>query len=228
MMRLLTTYMLSAVIIASVLLAGCQSENSNIDNSQGVDIKPSNQQVNIDENTQTDDIILDESKTENQVDGQNQVVSQNQTTDKITADQAKEIAFQHAGVTENDVSFAKVELDYEKGVAEYEVDFYVGTTEYDYEIDAQTGAIISYGKDLGKQTTAQDSTQNYITENQAKEIAFNHAGVTQADISAIKIEVDFDNKIAEFEVEFNVEKTEYEYEINATTGEIISFDKDNN
>lgn len=71
-----------------------------------------------------------------------------QNTDNyITETEAQEIAIAHAGLKESEVSRVKVQFDYDDGRAEYEVEFYVGTMEYDYDIDAETGEIISYDKD---------------------------------------------------------------------------------
>jgi len=69
-------------------------------------------------------------------------------TNQISADDAKAIAFQDAGVTEADVSLLDVHLDTDDGRTIYEVDFNVGMTEYDYDIDATNGAIIERSMDL--------------------------------------------------------------------------------
>lgn len=62
----------------------------------------------------------------------------------ITADQAKNIALNHAGLTVDAVYFDKVKLDYDDGMQIYEVEFVSGYMEYEYEIDALTGAIWDY------------------------------------------------------------------------------------
>ncbi len=70
------------------------------------------------------------------------------STAKITADEAKAAAFKHAGVNENDVTGIDVDLDRDDRVLKYEVDFYSGGVEYDYDINAETGDIISADKDM--------------------------------------------------------------------------------
>ena len=65
-------------------------------------------------------------------------------------------------VTADDVVFVECELGRDDGRLEYEIEFIRRTgssyTEYDYEIDANTGAIVSTDRDAehfhGSQTTA--------------------------------------------------------------------------
>ena len=66
----------------------------------------------------------------------------------IGADAAKEIALSHAGLSAADVRFEDVELDREKGKAVYELEFRSGSVEYDYEIDAISGQILDYEREL--------------------------------------------------------------------------------
>lgn len=65
---------------------------------------------------------------------------------EITADEAKAIAFEKAGVVEADVTDFSSELDEENGVRYYEVSFDANGQDYDYDIDALTGEII--GEDI--------------------------------------------------------------------------------
>lgn len=69
-----------------------------------------------------------------------------QVTTKITAGQARNAALAHAGLTDEDVKDVNVDLDRDNGVLIYEVDFNHGDTEYDYDINAETGEIISSNK----------------------------------------------------------------------------------
>ena len=61
---------------------------------------------------------------------------------------AKSIAFSHAGVSENEIRLEKVELDRDDGVYEYEIEFSLGRTEYEYTINAKTGKIIDFDKEI--------------------------------------------------------------------------------
>ncbi len=61
----------------------------------------------------------------------------------ISADRAKEIALEDARISASDAVFKKAKLDRDDGRLEYEVEFYAGSMEYEYEINAETGSIIS-------------------------------------------------------------------------------------
>lgn len=65
----------------------------------------------------------------------------------ITKEEAITIALKDAGYTEDQVKALRTEFDYDNGRPEYEVDFHQGGYEYDYEIHAETGAILSKDKD---------------------------------------------------------------------------------
>jgi uncharacterized membrane protein YkoI len=71
----------------------------------------------------------------------------NGESSEITVEQAKEIALNHANLTSNQVTFVKNELDFDNGVKKYDIEFYYENKEYDYEIDANTGEILSYEQD---------------------------------------------------------------------------------
>lgn len=66
----------------------------------------------------------------------------------VSADRAKEIALADAGVGADSASFTKIELDLDDGRYQYDVEFYSGSMEYEYEIDAETGRVISRDIDL--------------------------------------------------------------------------------
>lgn len=70
---------------------------------------------------------------------------------------------------------------------------------------------------VSKEGTA--STKSYIGKTKARQIALNHAGVSNPNY--IEIEFDADDGLIIYEVEFNTSSREYEYEIDAKTGDII-------
>ena len=72
-----------------------------------------------------------------------------QTTDPqyITTEEAQVIALAHAGLTADQVTGLRASFDRDDGVPEYEVEFRQDRWEYEYEIHAETGAILSWDKD---------------------------------------------------------------------------------
>lgn len=69
------------------------------------------------------------------------------TKSKYTIEQAKEIALKHANLTSDQVMFGKCVMDYEYGTQSYEIEFYKDYLEYSYEINANTGEILSFEQD---------------------------------------------------------------------------------
>ena len=62
----------------------------------------------------------------------------------IGVDAAKAAALKHAGLSANEVTFTKAKLEKDDGRVVYEIEFYANGVEYEYEIDAETGKVISY------------------------------------------------------------------------------------
>ena len=67
----------------------------------------------------------------------------------ITEDEALEKALQHVELGKDQIDFVKkVELDYEDGRKVYEVEFIKGGYEYEFDVDANTGVIVNFEKDI--------------------------------------------------------------------------------
>lgn len=75
-------------------------------------------------------------------------------------------------------------------------------------------------------TGQQPQQSTSITEEQAKEIAANHAGVAVADLTFHSVSLEEDDGRRVYDVEFYSGSTEYDYEIDAATGDILSYDND--
>lgn len=69
------------------------------------------------------------------------------TTPAITAEDAKAIAVEHAGLVGQQLSRLHAEYEIDDGVPQYDVEFYHNGIEYSYEIHAETGEILSFEKD---------------------------------------------------------------------------------
>lgn len=161
----------------------------------------------------------------------------NNSNNTISAAKAKEIALGHAKIAADKVAYIRAEYDYDDGIRQYEVEFKVDNVEYDYIINAVTGAVIGYEKDIddnyrkpvinsNSTTTTTAKAAELITAAKAKEIALNHAGVEASKASFVKAELDNDDGVKVYEVEFCVGRVDYEYEINATTGAVINHEVD--
>ncbi len=203
---------ISCTAIIAVILAGCSMEPT--------------QATTAVENEQP--IVKQEETTTS---SESTIATESLAEDYIGETQAKNIALTHAGVNETDVAHMFCKLDYDDGVAEYEVEFWDGNAEYDYEINALSGEIIGYDYDIesydaNTATTPSNTneTAQYIGEEQAKAIAFAHAGVSESEAGHVECELDIDDGYAEYEVEWQIGITEYDYTISATDGTIREHD----
>ena len=183
-------------------------------------------------------VIIDSSEDQSQpaqatdggasADGANSSGTSSQSTDgsaAITEDQAREIALANAGLTAEEVTFLKTQLDRDDGRLVYDVEFYTADyTEYDYEIDAADGTVLSSDFDAeGYTAPAEGSTA--ITADQAKEIALAEVpGATVDDI--YEFELDRDDGRLEYEGAIWYDGTEYEFTIDGYSGAIRSLEAD--
>ena len=169
----------------------------------------------------------------------------------IGIDAAKAVALESAGVAEDDAVFSTAGLDKRNGMDYYAVDFTAGGRSYEYDIDAVTGVVIdsssgggtaetpAAGDDDGTasapaaaspspsagQTTGGQAAA--VTEEQARETALSHAGLTADQVTFVRSELDRDDGRLMYDVEFYTsDYKEYDYEIDAATGEILSYDYD--
>lgn len=88
---------------------------------------------------------------------QSNTADQNSTVDKapekttaaakITKEEAKAAALDHAGLAEKEISRFKAELDKERNVLVYEIEFDAGKFEYEYEVNAENGKVIKGEKE---------------------------------------------------------------------------------
>ena len=171
----------------------------------------------------------------------------------IGIDAAKAVALESAGVAEDDAVFSTAGLDKRNGMDYYAVDFTAGGQSYEYDIDAVTGVVIdsssgggtaetpAAGDDDGTasapaaaspspsagQTTGGQAAATAVTEEQAREAALSHAGLTADQVTFVRSELDRDDGRLMYDVEFYTsDYKEYDYEIDAATGEILSYDYD--
>ncbi len=161
---------------------------------------------------------------------------------------AKDVAYTHAGIREEDVIKVKCELDWEKDTMVYEVDFDTVSFEYEYEINATTGEVVKSEKEKNndvfapltpsnnsskesKQTMPKEgnqasSNETYIGKDAAKKEAIKHAGVSEDGIYDYSCELDHEHGTMIYEINFNANGYEFDYYINALTGAVVKYEKE--
>ena len=72
----------------------------------------------------------------------------------------------------------------------------------------------------------QNSKASYISEEQAKNAALSHAGVSANAITAYESDLDREHGIMVYDIDFKCEGFEYEYEIDAATGSVLKNQKE--
>ena len=167
--------------------------------------------------------------------------NQNSNNNKITMEQAQEIALKHAKLTSDQVSFIKTDTELENGIEVYNIEFSYENKEYDYKINSANGEIVEYDSDIedyditqqqatkeNKSVTPnnQNSNNSKITVEKAKEISLKHANLKDNQVVFDKTEMDYDYGVQVYDIEFHYNNIEYNYEIDANTGNILSYSQD--
>ena len=163
---------------------------------------------------------------------------------KISIAQAKQLALDHSKVEKNTAKMTKIRLDKENKKFIYEIEFYTERKKYKYNIDANTGKVLSYSekertsastviRDDGKiiNTNGSDTeirkTPKYIGMEKAKEIAV--ARITGAKkINVTNIQLDNEKERMIYEGRIVYKNTEYKFDIDAITGEVINWEVNEN
>lgn len=168
----------------------------------------------------------------------------------VSRDEALAIALRHAGVQADQAQKVRVENDREDGRAVYEVEFTAGGYEYDYEIDAVTGEVLKHEREKVKsasKTTARPKTTSKptakatskptakpteapqdtsISRDKALSIALSSAGVKSSEARKVRVKKDREDGRTVYEVDFTAGGYEYEFEIDASSGRILSKEKE--
>ena len=152
---------------------------------------------------------------------------------EISKEKAKGIALTKAGLTEDEVTFVRVERDRDDGKTVYEVEFYTkDNIEYDYEIDAKSGKIISYDADAEEYVSGNEPSGDTVEEISVDEISPDDAvkialeEVPGAKETDAHVREDFDDGIKQYDVTIIYEKVKHEFEIDAKSGTILERDSE--
>lgn len=143
----------------------------------------------------------------------------NAVSSDITLDQAKAIAYAYVGVSEQDVTIYRTELD--EGV--YEIDFISGDIKYEVDVRRSTGEVVKYDRETIGGYNGGNSSSNgtSISADEALNIAYNHAGVSADAVTKREIDLDHNH----YEIEFKADGYEYEYEV-SLDGTVLKSEKD--
>lgn len=171
----------------------------------------------------------------------------------ISKNEVKDIVTKNMNVSSGDLYFESIDFEFDNSI--YEVEVYYQNRDYEYKIDAKEGKIIytdyrsvntnnnqnntnngnnnNNGNSNGNSNNGNSNGQNSlngvtasISLDEAKNIALTNAGLDINSVRFTREELDHDNHTLVYELEFFYNNIEYDYEINATTGDIISYDKD--
>lgn len=114
----------------------------------------------------------------------------------------------------------EIELDKDDGRYHFDIDMKDGKYEYDLEVDAYTGKIIKFEKEVEK-NRKQAVSGKLLTKEEA--IAF----VKKKAVGTVReIELDTDDGRKIYEIEMKDDKFKYEIEMDAVTGAVLKFEKD--
>ena len=158
----------------------------------------------------------------------------------INLDKAIEIAIAYSGVWAEDAMVVDKEYDIDHGTPYYEIEFIASGFEFECKVNALNGKVVEFEKEkcdehhhhsqdtsnplapeTPTETAPAEENTEFITFEEAKEIALNHADVSKE--SAVFEERDFDleDGTPYYEIEFTATGFEYEYKIHALNGKII-------
>lgn len=150
----------------------------------------------------------------------------------MSKNEVQETIADYMHVKEKDLFFEKVELEFDSGL--YEVELYYQNQDYEFKVDAKQGKIVQtdYLKQSSNQSfdsnsqTPNTDTEQEITEETAKKIAFDDAKVTESAVQRLRIQKEYDDHRLVYEIDFIYGEYEYDYKIQASNGSILEYDKD--
>lgn len=142
---------------------------------------------------------------------------------------ALQTALKDAGVNEADASRIRVTMDRDDGMLVYEVRFDAAEIEYDYEIDAESGRIISTDVERWDDDDRDDRNRTAnanvaVSRDEAVKTALGKvSGATEKDV---RIELDYDDGRYRYEGDIIYNGIEYDFEIDADSGRILEWEED--
>lgn len=210
-MKFKTVKIIGAVILAFLLASGCGKRT---ENTPAPDSTAARSEETVPEQKET--------AASGDVSASGTEASADQNL--ILEEEAKSIALEDAGLTEDQISGIRIRLEKDDGIQQYEVEFYAGDKEYDYEIDAASGNILGRDMEIEDDFRESGTSDAGVSEEQAKKTALQK--VPGAGENDIKIHLDEDDGKAVYEGSFIYKDRKYEFEIDADSGEILDWEEE--
>lgn len=101
-----------------------------------------------------------------------------------------------------------------------------GTADTEKTVDTGDTANTADKAEMAETKNSEAQQGTVISEEEAKAIALKDAGLTEEEVSSIRVKMETDDGVQEYEVDFYAGDKEYDYDIDAQTGEIRSKDMD--
>ena len=149
-----------------------------------------------------------------------------QDSSYITEESAVSVALETVGATSETVDGIKIKGVKDKGAKFYEVKFVYENYSYKVKINALSGKIVKFNKEINAETILTKAIETAIDSEKAEEIARSFIGDELKVAEMRKIKLDYEDGAFIYEIELNLNKIEYELEIDAATGEIVDVDFD--
>ena len=146
----------------------------------------------------------------------------------VGRDAAVQAALAHAGLSESQITGLAVERDWDDGRLEYEIEFWCGGVEYDYTIDGGSCAVLGHEQDHHSthHDTPSPSQAQDVGRDAAVQAALTHAGLSESQVTGLKVEQDWDDGRLEYEIEFWCSGVEYDYTIDGRDGSVLSAEQE--
>ena len=94
-------------------------------------------------------------------------------------------------------------------------------TSADTKADSSSSASSSSSSTSATPTSTAQQPATQISSENAKQIALQDAGLTEADVVELRAELDSDDAVAHYDVEFKAKGMEYDYDIDASSGAVL-------
>ena len=140
----------------------------------------------------------------------------------ITEDEARDIAYRYAGVTNATILTIKKDRD----DREYEVRFYDDMYEYEVDVNYNSGRVSNFEKDLRDNVNVNPGVNVSMSEEEARAIALQRVGKNQDEVTFTRVRIDRENGSTVYDVYFYDNEKEYELSIDVDTKEVVSYKED--